>query len=292
MKRFRQIMALTLCAVFLMSVTALACWVFDSAEEIGGTAELSSEQAQEIMADFAEEIAYLEEKYEVQLNDIDAVLELAKTEAADRIIREMEDPFGPLVNTIVLAECKIETELLNEAAVAGPLGSERPTITRHEPEWVRPYGILNGGILQYAAAGTTIDLSYTITLSRSSGDAMEDLSGSGVDVPKQITFTLQGPEYMSFLSNGKRATHRAAMGVLYGTVMKRDYEVYHPDTGYTFEGTEYFVREGSGKIRCYTFDVCLGFPTFSEQVTGSDILEFANNLEFEEAVEANPKAFI
>ena len=292
MKRFRQIMALTLCAVFLMSVTALACWVFDSAEEIGGTAELSSEQAQEIMADFAEEIAYLEEKYEVQLNDIDAVLELAKTEAADRIIREMEDPFGPLVDTIVLAECKIETELLNEAAVAGPLGSERPIITRHEPERVRPYGILNGEILQYTAAGSTTSTTYTKELTLSTGDMIDDLYRITFGFSEQITFSLQGPEYMSYLSNGKRATHRAAMGVLYGTVMKQDYEVYYPDTGYTFEGTEYFIREGSERARCYSFDVCLGIPTFSEQAIGNDILEFVNDLEFEAAVEGDPGAFI
>ena len=115
MKGIKRLGALTLCAAALLGLSG--CWLLAMESVKTMDITLPPEVVQEVMSDFAEEIAYLEEKYDVEIHDVDTAREFARIEAIEWILRKEEkNPFGEFLDRLALESGNIRTQLLNEAA--------------------------------------------------------------------------------------------------------------------------------------------------------------------------------
>ena len=285
MKKKNVWLAWIVCAgiLYMFVPTAAACAANDS----GVFMDVETEQA--ILQEFEAEIRFVEEQHGIVIESInDDSLEAVKQEA----VTHLENPsfrFAELMDKIAVA-CA-QGKIASENTGIAPY-TERPIKQNEVITVYKSFGPLKGKYINDAPVGSTSTISGTANIQIGTGEVVQNVAISGGG-SVTLSYSLNGPADNTVLPNGVRATHRVAMGVLYGTILKHEYDWYFPDTGYIHRGNiSYTVESGSATPESYTFLASIGVPTYAAKARGSGTLSFSDLRQFRSQVESNPDSFI
>ena len=279
MKNLRRYFVIVLSILVLLSTATAACAT--SIDTSSPT--IAPSDAQNILTEFQNEISYVESKYAITIDTLDAVaLNLLKDEAVCNL-QNSSYRFGPLMDAIALASAQSSMNSIPNSYIP---------IKKNEVISVyRSYNTLKGKYLADAAVGTTTAITGSLNISVTSG---EFLWGAkiGASFSLGVSYSLNGPSDGTKLYNDVPATHRVAMGVLYGTIMKMECDWYL-ETGEVLHEISYYVDSGTANTTCYTLLASLGIPTYA-QPSGSigGVLYFSNQNTFRSQIESNPSPLI
>lgn len=234
--------------------------------------------ANEIFEKYPSEISFVEEKYDITINRLDkSTNDLLKKEAAENYTNEAFD-FSGLMTELALEKARNSTGI-------------SPMQIHVNEDWdvYAEYGPVVGEVLEEVAAGITQTYTDDFTISIRAGDealGVEFSSGCS----SSSSYTVQGPEDGTKMANGMKASHRIAVGILLGTVMKYEYDMYDPWTGAGGHYIEYYVEDAAAKD--YTLLVLIANPTYVEKASGRSTIRCENYQEFQNELWANPNRFL
>lgn len=234
-------------------------------------------EANAIIAEFSQEISYVEDKYGISITDLNPeTFELIKHEAILNL--ENEDyEFAALVDAVAIANAEEHLRTV-EAASGDTAQGAGATVTVY-----RSFGALRGEHIVNVATGTAQAASGTVTVGLSVG---EELFGVTIDaaVSASASYECSGPADYTALFNGMYATHRTAFGVLYGTIVKHEYDS-------AIDGTHrvlYYVSPDTKDAQSHTTLTIIGVPTYANTVRGNTVMYFPDQLSLYAMIEELP----
>lgn len=290
MKMLKKCSAVLLCVLICLGTFTASCGAV-SGDDVTDTVETlaAEEDVQAIFSEFDAEIRYVEEKHCVTINELNQEnLDLIKVEAVENLYNE-EYCFVDLMNEIALASARYRDAKAVEDS--GIQRTERPIISNKVTTVYSDFSALKGKYIAEMPVGVTGTVSSSTSIEVATGDVLKNVK-IGVNFSIGFSYDLSGPEDGTVLSNGVIATHRVAFGILYGTIMKSEYDIYYPDTDYTHHMTEYYIDTSSAATTEYTMLASIGIPTYSGMARHTGVLYFSNLNEFRSRVETSPEMFI
>lgn len=249
---------------------------------------LDPETLQEIFHEYSDEIKYIEDTYEVEINnytDVESnIIKQAALEAYDTVKFER---LSQLATDLAVA--KSEYAIQDEPINTNRSGPARTPVYVGSTV-VYPFGPLKGEFYEEVAIGQTATHDVNIHVEISSGETIKEfLIAVGADIRGSVS--VEGPEDGTLLSNGMVATHRVVTGILAGTIVERFYQDIDPWTGaYMGEYSEYAVIDEIG-YSC-THLAHIGSPMYVENYTTGVAVRCDNINDFINELETNPELFI
>ena len=253
-------------AAVLMSMNLLGCTTSSQDPWM----PLDGETAQEIFRLYPEELRWIEETYQVEIQDYTAETNALLTRAA--IEQYGTDRFTRLSQLV--------TDLA-AAAWNGEDGGDAWTA-------VKPFGPLKGVCfwevpVECSMAG---DLTGRVEIAR--GELVQDLE---IAEPVSVEISLDqadGPAHGTTLSDGAAvASHRIFTGVLWGVILEGP------------EKSSWFQEDGEVEYRIacprgvsYDHLAQIASPMYVERAGNSEIVTCSNILEFEKMLETDPGQFL
>ncbi len=234
--------------------------------------------ANEIFANYPNEILFVEEKYNVTIDKLDkSTNELIKREATDNYTNDDFD-FSGLMTALSLEKARFSSDASNRQVHVNEKWS-----THAE------FGPVVAKVFKEVPTGVTTTHTGGFDISIRAGDIVSGVEIS-VGISTSSSYTVQGPADGTKLANGLNATHRLAIGALLGTVIKYEYDMYDPWTGAGGHFVEHYIEDESAKA--YTLLAIIATPTYVDKGSGSSTIRCSNYQKFEDMLWKNPNQFI
>ena len=272
MKKIRKILSVSLIMAMILSLS-----IPTLAAETEDTDLIPRNIANEIFKNYPNEILFVEEKYNITIDRLDkSTNDLIKREAAENYTNEEFD-FSGLMTELSLEKARNSSDL-------------SPLQIRTNEEWstYADFGPVVGEVLKEVPTGTTRTYSSDFTISIRRGDEALGVEFSA-GCSGSSSYTVQGPADGTKMANGLNATHRLAIGVLLGTVIKYEYDMHDPWLGGGGHYVEYYVEDATAKD--YTLLAIIATPTYIDKGSGSSTIRCSSYEKFEEMLWENPNQF-
>lgn len=281
MRKVKKLMFFLMCVALCVSVASMACCA-----AIPQTANTlaDADEVQAIFLEYRAEIDYIEQKHFVSINVLTYdTLELIKSETILNLENE-EYRFAAFMDAISIAMLKQQNAQKNAAARYGY------TIMNETYTTVVSYQALKGRHIVDVPVGSSYTYSSTVSVSISSGELIEGLEISA-GCSKSVSYSVSGPADGSTLSNGLPATHRTAIGVLFGSISRYEYDLVN-NAG-VFHITQYVVTPGTEAGVAYTFLSNIGIPTYIQRPNANNwVISYATPTAFYSAIVSEPSEII
>lgn len=219
--KFKKLIAILSVVAIITSFSNSAC-ASNVSEPPANT--LNHAAAQEILHRYPDEISLLEETYHTSIPQInDRSLEILKAGAAANLYNSSLD-FGSMMDDIALAYNEQNIESLQEVAPYG-----RPTEIRNfTTETLVGYSALKGEYQTRIAANSSETWEGNISLSVSG-----NIRGVNLTMGNSwsVSHSLHGPNGNDKLFDGTIATHNYACAVLFGSIIRNEWDLCDRSTG-------------------------------------------------------------
>lgn len=244
---------------------------FCSADIFKNDVKIAEARAQNIFSEFSDEISYVEDKYDRKIGALDPeTLDILKQEAVLNLENDAFD-FAALMDAIAIANTEAALSNYNSSTTV-----------------YRSFGILKGNYFGEIATGGTVTVGKVGSVGVSAGEELFGVTLSA-GVTKSIQYSFAGPADYTKLYDGETlATHRIAFGVLYGTILKTEFD--DPRTG--THKVYYKIDDSTASIDSYTTLASIGIPTYANKVRVQSIIYFPNQNSLREMIEAYPGRLI
>ena len=195
------------------------------------------------------------------------------------------------MDALSIACLKYEKE--NEHSISQlSTGGPGYVITNETYTTVVSYKALKGVHFLDVPTGSTITRTYSGSISISAGELIQGVTITA-GLSESVAYSVSGPADGTTLSNGKPATHRTAIGVLYGSVSRYEYDVILTDTGTVRHMTEYVITPNTKSAVPYTMLVNIGMPTYIQKPTGTNwIVVYNTPTAFYNAIVSSPSDIV
>lgn len=244
-----------------------------------------ADEVQTIFLEYGAEIDYIEQKHFVAINVLTYdTLELIKSETILNLGNE-DYRFAALMDAISIAVLKQQNAAAREEYARSGYVIRNETYTA-----VVSYQALKGCCIVDVPVGSNYTYSDSVSISISSGELIEGLEISA-GCAKSVSYSVTGPTDGTMLSNGLLATHRTAIGVLFGGISRYEFDLIN--AAGVFHFTQYVVTPGTEAGRAYTFLSNIGMPTYIQRPNVNNlVISFENPTVFQNAVISEPSSIV
>lgn len=234
--------------------------------------------ASEIFAKYPREITYVEDKYDAQIVRLtEENNELIKKEAATNYANSDYD-FAGLMTELSLAKAQNSNRAVTQQVRLNETYSTYAS-----------YGPVGGKVIRKTATGLSETHSYTSAVTLKAGDKTSGITLSS-GYTTLITYEFNGPSDDARMSNRMKPSHRLAVGMVLGTIIKYEYDMYDSWTGTGGHYVEYYIEDGS--VTLYTFLAIIATPTYVDKASATSTIKFDNYQEFETVLLNRPNQII
>lgn len=281
MKFSKSFLAIFLCFLLCLGISALACCASTLPED---SSLVPQEEFQTILDAFEPEISYIEQTHFVTIDTLTPdTLALIKEEA----ILNLENDsfrFAPLMDAISIAMLREQNHQTSTRAGNGYV------IINETYTTVLSYQALKGRHIVDAPVGSSYTYSDSTSVSISSGELIAGFKLTA-ETSKTVSYSVTGPTDGTTLSNGKIATHRTAIAVLFGSISRYEFDIV--SNGVITHATQYVITPGTEAALPYTFLTNIGLPTYADSPNATSwVIPYENPTAFYNAIESNPQTLI
>lgn len=281
MKFSKSFLAIFLCFLLCLGISALAC----CASPLPADGPLvPQEEFQTILDAFEPEISYIEQTHFVTIDTLTPdTLALIKEES----ILNLENDsfrFAPLMDAISIAMLREQNHQTSTRTGNGYV------IINETYTTVLSYQALKGHHIVDAPVGSSYTYSDSTSVSISSGELIAGFKLTA-ETSKTVSYSVTGPTDGTTLSNGKIATHRTAIAVLFGSISRYEFDIV--SNGVITHATQYVITPGTEAALPYTFLTNIGLPTYADRPNATSwVISYENPTAFYNAIESNPQTLI
>ena len=263
----------------LLLAVALSFCVFPACAENTTADILSKDEMTQINSAFPQEIQYIETQKSIDLESLSEVeLEMLK----DAVIPQLGNPdynFTGLMSALTGALAKKETENSSKARWV-----YEDVIQDY---CVRQYGPIKGEYITEVAAAATHTGGFSVSVEL--GYEIDDFTiGAAFSLDGSVS--LSGPAVNDKLANGKTTTHHIAIGVMFGEIWYKEYDIVT-----AFNRTRvsmYYVKDNTADTYAFTLPAHLSVPTYAQSAVSDECAQFADQRELEAAIVSTPARFV
>lgn len=281
MKYLKSFLAIFLCFLFCLSIGTSACCASTLPED---APLVPQEEFQTILDAFEPEISYIEQTHFVTIDTLTTdTLALIKEEA----ILNLENDsfrFAPLMDAISIAMLREQNHQTSTRTGNGYV------IINETYTTVLSYQALKGRHIVDAPVGSSYTYSDSTSVTISSGELIAGFK-LNAQTSKTVSYSVTGPTDGTTLSNGKIATHRTAIAVLFGSISRYEFDIV--SNGVTTHATQYVITPGTEAALSYTFLTNISIPTYANRPDATNwVISYENPTAFYNAIESNPQTLI
>lgn len=275
------LLSMVMSCILMLSLCVSSC---SALVPSGPGPQLDPVAGQDILEKFPDEIAFIEAESGRSIGAINADTLAVIQKISTENLSDAAYRFSELMTEISLACARS-----GMAADAVP-ASMNVTITNETLVVHQPYGPIKGEKLMEVNTGTTSTFSRTAKIGIAAGEEVIGVTVT-TSYSADVSYSISGPSDGTKLPNGAGASHRIAIGVLFGTVMCHEYDVYAPEYNISEHVISYYVY--SPYATSYTFLASVSMPTYVQPATRPDMTErFSTPTEMNEAIRKTPSRFI
>lgn len=247
----------------------------------------------EILARFPEELELVREETGTAVSELtDDTFHVIQSVALAHLNHPDLD-FPALVQEISNAAAEYRVSLVNsEAEVLGARAARNHfEILNFKQTVLVPFGALSGRVDEMAAMGQAATPITNTPFDLPAGTAVKGFSLTAhfsIDVPDIVA---SGPVPNIPLHGVNRyASHIAYLSVLNGVLVKETYDIYDPDADTTYHVNQVVIVSASTSQVALLY--AMGTPTCIQHANQHITLQYANELEFRDAVQNYPERFV
>lgn len=258
---------------------------FLCAESVDGI--LSDEHIEMLSEEYPSQIAYIEEKYELEAAPTTEFFDAIKTEAYSHCSNQNFSEILKSISQICFEESirKFNTGEYNYQQ-SNSRGRPDALEVRNASRTYIDEGALYGQLLEEVAGNTSVSHTKTVTISAGREISIEFADEAGTlgdsltvstSVSDSVTYTAMGPSSNQHIANTNiKATTALVYGIMYGQLEIYTYDLYYKDSGELYMHNE-IVTVNNEWTTFTTFYASLGMPSYLEHPRYDDIYwQFAN----------------
>ena len=270
----KKILAIALLCVLLFSISIVPACVSDGSIEI-----LSSEEMALVHSRFPQEVHYIETEKSIDLTSLsEEEWEEVKKIAAFQL-------YNPDYNFSGMMSVFTEIFVQKKEEISSKARWTQEEIIYHHP--VRGFGPIKGNVVSKVPAASTYSGSYSISI-----DVGYERDGVSIDLAASAegSCSYSGPSVNDVLPNGKTTTHHIVMGVMYGEIWYKEYELV---TAFNRTRISYcYIPEDSIESLDFVLPAHLSTPTYAKSAVSANVMEFLTIPHLDDAIVNTPEMFV